>query len=252
MHVLVRLMVALTCFPIIHRHDRPDSLFIALGAKYPALAHINLPTPKGASDGEGTLIAPRWVLTAAHVAMEVRKGHVLVIHGQRVAVDSIVIHPSWEDGGPHDLGLLRLAAPITDVSPAPLYRDSSEVDQVVVLLGYGDYGTGESGPVGNDHVVRGATNRIDEATAAWLTFRFDAPGDPRATELEGVSGPGDSGGPAFIGEGAAARLAGVSSGQSSRATGGRRGRYGVTEFYVRVSRYVAWIESVTGPLAVSR
>ena len=37
-------------------------------------------------------------------------------------------------------------------------------------------------------------------------------------------------------------LVGVSSGQSTRATGGREGRYGVTEYYVRVSSYLDWIE----------
>jgi len=43
-------------------------------------------------------------------------------------------------------------------------------------------------------------------------------------------------------------IAGISSGQSTRATDGHPGRYGVTEYYTRVSRYVAWIEGVTGPL----
>jgi hypothetical protein len=31
---------------VIRRHDQPDSLFLQLGAKYPALVHINLPTPR--------------------------------------------------------------------------------------------------------------------------------------------------------------------------------------------------------------
>jgi secreted trypsin-like serine protease len=89
---------------------------------------------------------------------------------------------------------------------------------------------------------------VDEATDYWLKLRFDAPGDLRTTVLEGVSGPGDSGGPAFCGEGAGVLLAGVSSGQSSRAAGGLPGRYGVVEYYVRVSRYIDWIEGVTGTL----
>ncbi len=233
---------------IIGRHDRPDSAYLALGEQYPGLVHINLPTPQGAADGEGTLIGPKWVLTAAHVGVEVKVGHRVTVGGRPYAVDSIVIHPAWNDG-PHDLALLRLATSADEVRPASLYRDSTEVDRIVVLLGYGDHGTGLTGPQGNDRRVRGATNRIDEATDLWLKFRFDPPDGPRTTPLEGVSGPGDSGGPALFGEGSDVELVGVSSGQSSRATGGRPGRYGVVEYYVRVSRYVAWIESVTGPLA---
>jgi len=233
---------------IIRRHDRPDSAYLALGQKYPGLVHINLPTPQGAADGEGTLIGPKWVLTAAHVGVEVKIGHHVTVGGRPYAVDSIVIHPTWNDG-PHDLALLRLATSADAVQPARLYRDSAEADRIVVLVGYGDHGTGLTGPQGNDRQVRGATNRIDEATDLWLKFRFDPPDGPRTTPLEGVSGPGDSGGPAFFGEGSDVELVGVSSGQSSRATGGRPGRYGVVEYYVRVSRYVAWIESVTGPLA---
>ncbi|MGH9259706.1 MAG: S1 family peptidase [Acidimicrobiales bacterium] len=232
---------------IIRRHDQPDSLYLALGRGYPALAHINLPTPKGAADGEGTLIAARWVLTAAHVGAEVRLGHHLTVAGVDYAVDSVVIHPEWHDG-PHDLALLRLARPVEGTQPARVYRESAEGDRVIVLLGYGDYGDGRTGPVGNDRLVRGATNRVDEATHLWLKFAFDDPGSPRTTPLEGVSGPGDSGGPAFLQDVAGPVLVGVSSGQSSRATGGQPGRYGVIEYYVRVSRYVAWIESITGGL----
>lgn len=235
--------------PIIRRHDLADSLYVQLGRGYPALAHINLPTPQGAADGEGTLIAPRWVLTAAHVATEVEVGHLITVGKSRYSVDSVVLHPDW-DNGAHDIALLRLATPIDGRRTARLYRDTAELDRVVVLVGYGDFGTGLSGPEGNDAQVRGATNRIDEATDLWLKFAFDPPDADRTTPLEGVSGPGDSGGPAFLygaDAGADAQiLVGVSSGQSTRAAGGP-GRYGVVEHYVRVSRYVTWIESITGP-----
>jgi len=233
---------------IILRHDRTDSLSLHLGSQYPSLVHLNLPTPKGAGDGEGTLIAPNWVLTAAHVGTEIKNGHTVTVGSDSAVVDSVILHPDWEDGGAHDLALLRLRKPISTALPVKLYRGGDELDREVILVGYGDYGTGLTGPKGNDRRVRGATNRIDEATEYWLKFRFDAPGDPRTTELEGVSGPGDSGGPAFFGEVDSAMLAGVSSGQSSRATGGKPGRYGVVEYYVRVSRYINWIESITGPL----
>jgi hypothetical protein len=233
--------------PIIRRHDRPDSLYLELGRRYASIAHLYLPTPKGAADGEGTLIAPRWVLTAAHVAMEVRPGHRVTVGAERYLVDSVIRHPDWTDEGPHDIALLRLATAVAGVRPARLYRDSAELGREIVIVGYGDIGTGLTGPEGNDGRVRGATNRVDAATLFWLEFGFDPPDSPRATPLEGVSGPGDSGGPAYLAGEAAEVLVGVSSGQSSRATGGRPGRYGVTEFYTRVSRYVSWIEGVTGP-----
>ncbi len=234
--------------PIIRRHDRPDSLYLELGRRYASIAHLYLPTPQGAADGEGTLIAPRWVLTAAHVAVAVKPGHRVTVGAGRYVVDSVIRHPDWSDGGPHDIALLRLATAVAAVRPATLYRDSAELGREIVIVGYGDIGTGLTGPEGNDGRVRGATNRVDEASPLWLKFVFDPPDSPRATPLEGVSGPGDSGGPAYLDGGDDEVVVGVSSGQSSRATGGLPGRYGVTEFYTRVSRYVSWIEGVTGPL----
>lgn len=60
--------------------------------------------------------------------------------------------------------------------------------------------------------------------------------------LELGCGPGDSSGPAFIRKGNDYFIAGISSGQSTSATGGREGVYGVTEYYTRVSTYIGWIE----------
>jgi hypothetical protein len=49
-----------------------------------------------------------------------------------------------------------------------------------------------------DRRLRAATNRVEKADGPFLQFRFDAPEDPNVTDLEGISGPGDSGGPAYI------------------------------------------------------
>ncbi len=74
-----------------------------------------------------------------------------------------------------------------------------------------------------------------------LVFRFDAPGDENVTPLEGISGPGDSGGPAFLETADGLRLAGLSVASSGRP----KGRYGVWEFYTRVSPQVQWVWDTT-------
>lgn len=150
---------------IIVRHDREDTSFIELGERYASvLVHMNLEEPGDPPDGEGTLVARGWVLTAAHVAVEAEPGHELTVDGRRYATERIVVHPEWDGGAGDDIALIRL-------------RD-----------------------------------------------------------------PGDSGGPALVQHDGDVFVVGVSSTQSTRATGGREGVYGVTEYYVRVSAYADWID----------
>jgi len=74
-----------------------------------------------------------------------------------------------------------------------------------------------------------------------LRFRFDAP--PAADDLEGISGPGDSGGPAFLERDGRLWLAGVSS--TNHSPGGEeKCTYGTIETYARVSTQRAWIDSI--------
>ena len=226
---------------IIIRHDVRDEAYLALGESVRGLVHLNLP------DGQGVLIAPGWVLTAAHVGVEVKRGDSLTVVGSgQYAAAETLLHPEWDDG-PHDLALIRLAAPVTDAMPVPPYPHRDEVERVVVVAGAGDFGTGRSGPVGNDGKTRAATNRVDSASDAWLRWRFDDPGEAtsRATPMEGISGPGDSGGPAYCEVNGVTYVVGLSSGQSTRATEGREGLYGVTEYYTRVSSYLDWIARMT-------
>lgn len=229
---------------IIVRHDTADAEYLELGRSYGrSLVHMNLERPGDPPDGEGTLIHPLWVLTAAHVAAEVEPGHELTIGGTGHQVRTVIFHDEWEGGARNDIALLGLTGPVADVEPVDLYRGSDEIGQTVIVVGRGDTGTGLTGPTGNDLRVRGATNRVDDADEWLIWWRFDAPGDPGVTVLEGISGPGDSGGPSFMATADGIYIAGVSSAQSTRATGGREGLYGVTEYYVRVSRYVGWIET---------
>lgn len=231
--------------PIIGRHDVSDQAYIDFASELPVTSAV---VRYNSTDVAGTLIARDWVLSAAHVAETIEPRQKLVTHvGDSIEVEKVILHPGWiENGRPEDIALIQLSSPVVNVVPVELYSARDEVGKEVVIVGNGAFGTGLSGPVGNDGRLRAATNRIDDATDAYLTWTFDAPSSApeRATRLEGVSGPGDSSGPAFVQIGSTYRLVGVSSGQSTRAAGGQEGRYGVIEYYSRVSTYRAWIESI--------
>lgn len=243
-HLLLPL--ALTAFlpvenpAIVIRHDRPDSAYVALGTRYAdVLAHVE-------ERAEGTVIAPRWVLTAAHVVESLGPfdgAPRVTIGGTRYGVEKILIHPDWEGGwddfmSNHDLALLKLERPVPHVRPIRLYRGDDEQGMIVTLLGRGKTGTGVSGQVGEKGMtVRGATNRIDGVSETALFMTFDI--GKGATELEGAGGAGDSGGPALLAQGDTLFLVGV----GSAGTGAKGyGMYGTLDIYTRVSGLADWIE----------
>ncbi|UCE03305.1 MAG: trypsin-like serine protease [Candidatus Latescibacterota bacterium] len=217
---------------IVVRHDADDADYVALGSRYPAGVSV-LP------DGSGALVAPRFVLTAAHVAHGVANRFPRVeIEGTEYEVERVFLHPDWMGRGAHDLALLRLKRGAADVACAALYRQNDEVGRVITFVGRGDTGTGTTGPMSVDRKKRGATNRIDAADADWIYFTFDAGAE--ATALEGVSGPGDSGGPAFAEMDGVLYVLGV----SVFSFNGKPGRYGTREAYTRVSTHADWIDSI--------
>ena len=59
--------------------------------------------------------------------------------------------------------------------------------------------------------------------------------------LEGVSGPGDSGGPAYITVDDKLYSIGVSAWQNTEPTGWEEGKYGVIENYSRIAFFREWI-----------
>jgi hypothetical protein len=221
---------------IIMRHDRRDAQYQALAAKYKAVCAVG-------RAGESTLIAPQWVMTAAHVATGFRRELGVTCGTTVYEVAAIVPHREWRDGGPHDIALIRLSRPVDGIEPLGIYDRSDEAGQPVTFVGRGDHGTGLTGPVGADRVLRAATNQVDAVDEHWLHFTFDGP--PRGTELEGISGPGDSGGPALIERDGQPLVAGVSVWGRSGEKG--RGTYGAKEGYTRVARYRAWIEETIKP-----
>lgn len=231
--------------PIVVRHDLEDTVFTELAKQFePYLCHLNLP------DCEGTIIADQWAISAAHCAIEIQKKlakgqkHNVIMNGQEVEVKEVIIHKQWPKKQAMDIALIRFHAKPAGSKIAKLYRQTDELNKIVYCVGKGDKGTGKTGIDGNDGKLRAATNKIDMVRDNWLAWTFDDPGkeSESLTEYEGISGPGDSGGPAIILQDNEVYVAGISSGQDTRATDGVEGIYGVTEYYARVSRHISWIE----------
>ena len=220
---------------ILIRHDRADQQYRALGARFPAVSSFG-------RAGAGTLIEPDWVLTAAHVVAGMQPGVTIPFGDVRYSIGRIVLHPEWKDGGARDIALVKLTTPVAGVSPMAIYTRSDEAGQAIIFVGNGGTGTGLTGPQRpEDGVKRGATNVVDSADADWLHFTFDAP--PAGTELEGISGPGDSGGPAILERDGSAYVIGVSVFGRPGTIG--RGTYGAKEGYTRVSTHAEWIQKTT-------
>jgi len=232
------------------RHDLPPERFlIADEAAYPELFAIF--TRNGQRNCVATVIAPRWAVTAAHCTESKRlddalagPGFEVTIAGKPRLIDQVVRHAPADADRRTDIALLRFREPLTDVKPARIYRGSGEVGMRILMMGWGGPGTGLTGAQEPDWTYRIAGNVIDAANTRWVMWRFDDPREGRADELEGISGPRDSGGPAFRVTDDERCLVGVSGGQ---ITGGKpEGVYGVWEYYARVSQVVDWIDQVTG------
>jgi hypothetical protein len=234
---VVGVLCALPAGAIIIRHDREDARYIALGAKFPSYCRINVP------DGGGALIAPEWVLTAAHVAEQIRVlPHKVQCGKVARAVERVVINPEYGAAGRNDIALLKLSSPVLEIEPVPIYAGRDEARQMTTLIGHYITGNGKTGPDKTlKKELRGATNRIEKTNDFWLYFTFDAPDSPSVTDLEGMSGPGDSGAPAYITSGGKLFVAGVGSRSRDANRDGIEPGYGDEDLYTRVSSYHKWI-----------
>ena len=235
---------------IVIRHDVADGAYLTSETDFPALFGVYR-TKAGHKDCVATLISSRWAVTAAHCARgkdllagatPTGKGFAVEIGGRKQLITRVVHHPGNGRGRAPDVALLQLASPVTHVAPLPLYRSRDEEGRVVLIPGWGGTGNGQSGLAAEDGLFRAAENRVDRVETGKIWWRFDAPGpNTRALTLEGISGPGDSGGPALLRTPTGWAVVGISSAQDTKD--GAEGLYGVDEVFVRVSEFAKWIDT---------
>lgn len=229
-------LIAIThAHAIVIRHDVDDTKYQEFGEQYSkSVAYI-----RGCA---ATLIDQNWLLTAAHCIDNEGRNLITAQHlDAKYRVEKVIIHPKFN--GPqamrYDIALIQLKDPILDGKPALLYTQKKEAGKNVVFVGRGTFGNGRDGLIQHDRKQRGATNTVITATKRHLIFIFNTP--ETATELEGISGPADSGGPAFLELDNKLYVVGVSSYQ--RGNGFKEAHYGVKEYYGRVSSHHHWLRT---------
>lgn len=249
------------------RHDVDDAKYRIAASEFTAL--VDMP---GA--GHGTLIAPRWVVTAAHT---IQPGQVLqqvVINGQPRAVERVVVHPGYKAvpqdlvdqamatgeavlfltflAASDDIALIKLKDPVSGVEPVRLYTGSDEFGQIFRFLGKGATGVGTKGhsaAAPQRTELRQGFNKVTSAHDRWFCYQFDE--GLAALPLEAIGGNGDSGGPALIEADGQWLLAGMMSWKfvEGDVRTSRPGRYGQINCNVRLSHYRLWIESEMASIA---
>ena len=254
---LLLLAVSCSASAVAIRHDVDDAKYRVAPSEFPALADMP-------GEGHGTLIAPQWVVTAAHV---VKGNHVTAIEldGKSRKVERVVVYPGYEHlpkalidkalagdasegmaylAASNDIALVKLAEPVTDVAPVQIHRDKIALGRLVKVVGKGGTGNGIDGmPMHGSHrtELRRAFNNISGVDGRWLSYTFDS--GAGAHELEGMTANGDSGSPLLVEVDGQWEVAGLASYKSivGPLVENRVGVYTQQAYSLRVSEYDAWI-----------
>lgn len=257
---LLILMISFSASAVVIRDDVPDLQYRMAASEFPALADVP-------GEGHGVLIAPQWVLTAAHAISWQPAMDIVVVGGTPYAVSRVVIHPGYKKpsqemtdsaiksgdwaaflefiASSDDIALIHLSKPVRDVVPAAIYSGSA-LGKVVRIMGRGATGTGAEGhhPHGPNRTdLRQGYNQITASDGRWISYTFDKP--PAALPLEASAGNGDSGGPMLVAVDNEWHVAGITSWK--RVDGNpmeiHPGMYGQTNYGVRLKHYEEWIQT---------
>ncbi len=268
----ITVLAASTALAGVARHDRTLEYHRQLATQSQFQAAGGL-TIQGVGFGSGTLIAPGWVLTAAH-ATELAPANRLhfTINGRSYTGAQTYEHPLWQGTSRitegYDIALIRLEDAVEDVTPAQIYRGSEIVGRQAMLVGAGLIGYGDSGQIpGTTGTLHAGLNTID-ATANQLgailpgiplssnnlVIDFDSPdssflnrtGSSNPLDHEFFPGQGDSGGAYWIQDTDGQwKLASIQSWGTLNAVGDNFGQYGHMAISAKLyeQSVLSWIDS---------
>jgi len=218
--------------------DTPDANYIEYGLQFDYVVKISCSNGSEFYCGSAVVIAPEWIITAAHVVENCNSWNIS-IGKEKYIIDKMIIHSKYDSNifGYHDIAMGHLSKPIKLDFYPEIYEDNNEVGKTCSIAGWGFSGTFNTGTKFNDGKRRAGLNIIDK-TERTVLICSPSRKNEKITPLEYMICSGDSGGGLFIDK----KLAGINSSVVGY-NGLSNSTYGHESCHTRVSLYAEWISS---------